>query len=117
MTKLLLAGAGGFLGSVARYGVSILLLPWCGRFPWATLGINVLGCFLIGLLMPWVEGRPEWLVFIISGILGGFTTFSAFGHETHKLAQGNSPFLAVLYVAASVGLGLAAVWGGRGLAK
>ncbi|HEV3026162.1 MAG TPA: CrcB family protein, partial [Planctomycetota bacterium] len=94
-----------------------LMLPWCGRFPWATLLINVLGCFLIGLLMPWVEGRPEWLVFVITGILGGFTTFSAFGHETHKLAQGTSPFLAAVYVLASVGLGLAAVWGGRGLAK
>ncbi|HZE99592.1 MAG TPA: CrcB family protein [Planctomycetota bacterium] len=117
MTRLLLAGAGGFLGSVARYGISLLMAPLTGTFPWATLAINVAGCFLIGLAMPWVEGRPEWLVFVVPGVLGGFTTFSAFGHETHRLAQGNSPLLAAVYVVASVGFGLAAVWVGRGLAK
>lgn len=117
MTKLLLAGAGGFLGSVLRYGISVLLLPWCGTFPWATLSINVAGCFLIGLLMPVLEGRPDGLVFVVTGVLGGFTTFSAFGHETHRLAQGSNPWLAPVYVAASVGLGLAAVWLGRGLGR
>lgn len=117
MTKLLLVGAGGFLGSVLRYGLSTLMAPWTSTFPWATLGINVAGCFLIGLLMPWAEGRPDGMVFVITGILGGFTTFSAFGHETHRLATGNSPFLAAAYVVASVGLGLAAVWIGRGLGR
>jgi len=117
MTKLLLAGAGGFLGSVARYGISVLMAPWTGTFPWATLAINIAGCFLIGLLMPMLEQRPEGVVFVVTGILGGFTTFSAFGHETHRLAQGSNPWMAAVYVAASVGAGLAAVWVGRGLAK
>ena len=117
MTKLLLAGAGGFLGSVLRYGISLLMVPWTVKFPWATLSINVLGCFLIGLLVPLVEGKPEWLVFVVPGVLGGFTTFSAFGHETHKLVQAGTPLLAGVYVLASVGAGLAAVWLGRGLAK
>jgi CrcB protein len=115
MKEFLLVGAGGFLGAISRYGVSVLMQRWTGSFPWATLSINVLGCLLIGFLMPMVEGRPPWLLFVIPGLLGGFTTFSAFGHETHKLAQGGTTSLAVLYVLASVGLGLAAVWLGRGL--
>jgi CrcB protein len=117
MTKLLLAGAGGFLGSAMRYGITVLMAPWTMTFPWSTLLINVVGCFLIGLLLPFLEGKPEGLIFVVTGILGGFTTFSAFGHETHRLAQGTAPWMAVVYVAASVGAGLAAVWIGRGLAK
>jgi len=113
MVKLLLVGAGGFVGSVLRYGLSVLLQGYCGTFPWATLAVNVSGCFLIGLALPWLEGRPQWLVFLVPGVLGGSTTFSAFGHETHKLAQGPAPLLAVFYVLASVGIGLGAVWVGR----
>jgi len=110
--KFLLAGTGGFVGAVCRYGISVLLKPQSEAFPWATLGINVLGCFLIGLLQPMLR-REELLVFVVPGILGGFTTFSAFGHETYELVRRESPGLAVAYVAASVVLGLAAVWLGR----
>lgn len=115
MREFLLVGVGGFLGAAARYGVSLAMLRWSGTFPWATLSINVAGCFLIGLLMPVVEQRPLWHALVVPGLLGGFTTFSAFGHETWRLAEGGRAVLAAVYVAASLGLGLAAVWGGRGL--
>jgi CrcB protein len=113
MRDLLLAGAGGFLGAAARYGLGMALKPWTTSFPWHTLAINLLGCFLIGLLSPLVGHRPSWLIFVIPGILGGFTTFSAFGYETVKLAEGGRGLVAVVYVVASVGLGLLAVWGAR----
>jgi CrcB protein len=115
MREFLLVGVGGFLGAMARYGVSMAMSRWSGTFPWATLSINVAGCFLIGLLMPVVEQRPLWLALVVPGVLGGFTTFSAFGHETWRLADGGRAAFAAIYVAASLGLGLAAVWGGRGL--
>lgn len=113
MRELLLATLGGGLGAAARYGVSLAMKPWTATFPWATLTINLLGCLLIGLLVPVVGNRPYWFVFIVPGILGGFTTFSAFGHETLALAQGGRALLAGIYVLASVGAGLLAVWGGR----
>ena len=115
MRDLLLVGAGGFVGAAARYGVGLAMQRWTGTFPWATLSINVAGCFLIGLLMPRVEQRPAWFALVVPGLLGGFTTFSAFGHETWRLAEGGRAALAAVYVGASVGLGLAAVWGGRGM--
>lgn len=115
--KVLAVGAGGFLGSVLRYLISVATQAWTGSFPWATLGINVLGCLAIGLVQPLVRERQLLLVFLVPGILGGFTTFSAFGHETHALAEGRSPALAVAYVSLSVGLGLGAVWLGRFLVR
>ena len=105
LLKLLLAGAGGFIGAASRYGLSLVIPS-----PWVTLGINVVGCLLIGFLHPLVKDREALLVFLIPGVLGGFTTFSAFGHETHELVRRGTPGLAALYVAASVGLGLGAVW-------
>jgi len=113
MRELLLAGAGGFLGAAARYGLSVAMKPWTATFPWHTLAINLAGCFLIGLLMPVVGHRPFWFVFVVPGVLGGFTTFSAFGYETLTLAQGGKPVLAGIYVAASVLAGLGAVWAAR----
>lgn len=113
MREFLLVGAGGFLGAAVRYGVSQALAPWTGTFPWATFSINVAGCFLIGLVMPWVEQRPLWLAFVVPGLLGGFTTFSAFGHETWRLVDGGRAVLAGIYVLASVATGLGAVWLGR----
>jgi CrcB protein len=120
--KLLLVGAGGFLGSVLRY----LLGSWMqsvsgGRFPLGTLAVNVLGCFAIGLLMGMAESRsalsPEWRLFAVVGLLGGFTTFSAFSHDTVELWRGAASFAAVLNVTASVGLGLTATWLGVTLTR
>lgn len=115
---LLLVALGGAIGAVSRHLLGSWLLPISTqhRFPLGTLAVNVLGCFLIGLLAAILQRhapadqtlRP----FLITGILGGFTTFSAFGLETFELIRRGDPATALLYVAASVVLGLLAVWGG-----
>ena len=117
LAKVLAVGAGGFVGAAGRYLISWALQRQTQTFPWATLGINVAGCLLIGLIQPLVKERELLLVFLVPGILGGFTTFSAFGHETCELAQRGSSGLAAVYVAASVLLGLAAVSLGRLLVR
>ena len=114
--SFLLVAAGGAIGSAARYGVSLAGLHLLGPgFPWATLAVNLLGSLLIGLLAGWqVEGQAR--LFWVAGVLGGFTTFSAFSLETMLLWE-RAPWLAALYVAASVGLGLAAFALGWWLAR
>lgn len=97
--SLLAVMAGGAIGSAARWGVS-LLLP----YPWATLAVNILGSALIGLLAAQgVAGTAR--LFLVTGVLGGFTTFSAFSLEAALLWE-RAPWQAALYVAASLGLGL-----------
>ena len=118
MLKLLLVGAGSFLGGIARYALSGLVQRWAGAgFPWGTLAVNVTGCFAIGAVLHLVEDRamrgPDVRVFLVVGILGGFTTFSAFGWETMELLSANQPGLALVNAAGSVTAGLAAVWLGR----
>ena len=118
MLKLLLVGAGSFLGGIARYALTGLVQRWAGAgFPWGTLAVNVTGCFAIGAVLHLVEDRatlgPDARVFLVVGILGGFTTFSAFGWETFELLRANQPGLALINAAGSVTAGLAAVWLGR----
>lgn len=119
MGKILLVGIGGFIGSVLRYVVSGLVQDWTKRddFPVGTLAVNVIGCLIIGLLSQLAEARgaftPEVRALVIIGILGGFTTFSAFGNETLNLWRDGEGFPALLNVGAQVGLGLGAVWLGR----
>ncbi len=114
--SLLLVAVGGALGSVARHVVSVLGVAWMGMgFPWGTLAVNVVGSAAIGICGALgVSGDARLL--LVTGVLGGFTTFSAFSLETGMLWE-RSPALAVVYVAASVGLGLAAFalfyWGLR----
>ncbi|MBI4939633.1 MAG: fluoride efflux transporter CrcB [Actinobacteria bacterium] len=120
---LLVVAAGGALGSVARWGVG-LALPHAGRqFPWSTFTVNVVGCLLIGALM-WFE-EERWppsryrRSFLRTGVLGGFTTFSAYGLDAHTLLLAGAPVVAALYVAGSLVAGLLAVplgaAGGAGL--
>jgi CrcB protein len=113
----LLVGVGGALGSMARYGIG-LVLPSSAGFPFATLAVNVIGCFCIGLAMPAlarVGPLPlELRLFVIVGFLGGFTTFSAFGIETVSLLR-SGVGVALVNIAANVGLGLAAVVVGRAI--
>ncbi len=106
--KLLIVGTGGFIGAVARYGLSGLVHRYFeGSFPYGTLFVNVVGCFVIGVLMSLVEDghifRPEWRLFLMIGLLGSFTTFSTLGFETLELLK-DSEFLA-----ANVTLGVGAV--------
>jgi CrcB protein len=104
---LLLVALGGAIGSVARYLVSLAALSLFGAaFPWGTLAVNILGSAAIGACAGLgVEGGTRLL--LVTGMLGGFTTFSAFSLETGVLFE-RSPVLAGLYVLASVGLGLLA---------
>ena len=108
MRELLLVGAGGFMGAALRYGVSLAMQRWTGTFPWATLSINVAGCFLIGLLMPVVEQRPLWLALVVPGLLGGFTTVSAWAGQTRDLAAGGHGVVAGAYLALTLAAGLSA---------
>jgi CrcB protein len=107
LPSLLLVAAGGAIGSVLRYAVSLAGVALLGAaFPWGTLAVNVLGSAAIGALAgAGVEGQARLL--LVPGLLGGFTTFSAFSLEAGFLWE-RSPPLAALYVALSVGLGIGA---------
>jgi CrcB protein len=122
MKQLLLVGLGGGLGAMARYKLGGLVLhhttDW--RFPLGTFVVNVLGCFAIGVLAGLAERQgllaADVRLFLLTGLLGGFTTFSAFGLETvFLLRRGETP-VALLYVGLSVLCGLAVLWLGMQLA-
>jgi len=104
---------GGMLGASARHGADLLWPAKPGAVPWTTLGVNVLGCLLIGVLMVLVVevggAHPLWRPFAGVGVLGGFTTFSTYAVETTVLLDDGHPGLAFGYVAGTVVLALAAV--------
>ena len=115
MEKLLIIFVGGGIGSVARYTLG----GWVqGRaasvFPLGTLAVNVLGCAAIGILGAALDGRvlmkPEYRLFLMVGVLGGFTTFSSFAFETLKLAMDGEYFRAAGNVILSNVLGLFVAW-------
>lgn len=115
MLKLLLVGAGGFLGAIFRYGLSGWVQRWAGGlFPLGTLAVNTLGCLAIGVMMALVEQRqvlsPNARLFWMIGLLGAFTTFSTFGYETFALLREKSMGLAILNIGGNVVCGLIAVW-------
>jgi CrcB protein len=116
MRDVLLVGAGGFVGAAARHllGTWLMFASGQDRFPLGTLVINVLGCALIGVFASFAEHLPALngpaRLLLVTGVLGGFTTFSAFGLETMLMLRRGDALPAALYVAASVLLGLAAVW-------
>ena len=118
MTNLLLVGAGGFLGAVMRYilGGWILHQAAGAKFPLSTFAVNVLGCLTIGLLSAAAERfdliGPHARLFLFTGLLGGFTTFSAFGFETFFLLLRGELLIASLYAGASVVVCIFAVWAG-----
>ena len=109
----LAVGVGGFLGSVCRYLVSLIPLGKGGPFPFHTLAINLAGALAIGLIASAaLRGsclNPRLVLFLKTGICGGFTTFSTFALETGDLLRAGRPGLAALYAALSLGLGVAAV--------
>ncbi len=120
MLQLLVVGAGGFLGAIARYQLS----TWVHRYaagPYGTLSVNVLGCLAIGVLMAVVERHPtfssELRDFVRVGLLGSFTTFSALGFEAFEFMREGRLGLAALTVAANLVLGLAAVAAGWALGR
>ena len=119
MGTYLAVAVGGACGSVARFWMTGAMAALTGpRFPWGTLAINILGSFVIGLvagitLTPARVGmHPDLRIFFMTGICGGFTTFSAFSLQTLELIQAGDVAPAFGYILGSVALCLLAVWGG-----
>lgn len=116
MKEILIVGLGGFAGSIARFktGAYFLHRLSTSQFPWGTFTVNILGCLLIGIIASILERisffNAELRLLLITGFLGGFTTFSAFGLETANLFQSGHTYLAFLNVFLSVLAGLMAVW-------
>jgi CrcB protein len=111
MRILLIIGAGGFLGSVARYlsqqAIS-KIIPVI--FPFGTLAVNVVGCFLVGIIYGLAERTtaitPEWRFFLATGFCGGFTTFSTFSYEAYNLIREGQYIYLSLYITMSVIVGI-----------
>jgi fluoride exporter len=114
MMAMLWVAAGGALGSVARYGMNLVAPRFLGQdFPWATLIVNILGCFVMGyftaLLREKMPDHENMRLFITTGLLGGFTTFSAFSLDFFGLLQRGQLPLAIGYAVASVVFSIIAV--------
>lgn len=112
---MLLAGAGGFLGTCCRYLTNKLYLNYFNTsLPLATFTVNVLGCLLLGVILGLLNKSgivsPKINSFLIVGFCGGFTTFSTFSYETFTLGLNGEVLISLLYIAASIVLGLIAVW-------
>lgn len=110
LKNLLLVGLGGSIGSMVRYATSFLIKS--KSFPYATLSVNIIGCFIIGLVFA-ISIKDEtlsdnWKLFLITGICGGFTTFSAFSLENMSLLQSGKIGMTATYILLSVVLGIAA---------
>ena len=121
MRILLLIGTGSFIGGVLRYALSqFIQTKFLSSFPFGTLGVNIIGCFAIGIVFALSEKTnmsPEMRLFLATGICGGFTTFSAFSNETFSLMRDGQLFYASAYVTSSVLFGLFATFIGYSLLK
>ena len=112
--SLLIVGTGSFIGGAMRYWLSTLMKSVCGQgFPWGTLMVNLLGCFLFGMLYA-VFGKSNatdntLYLLLTTGICGGFTTFSTFANESVQMLQQGNTWGFVGYVATSVVAGLALI--------
>lgn len=120
--KILLAiGAGSFIGGVLRYLLSQLIQSkFLSAFPFGTLSVNIIGCFLIGLVFGLTDRgnlTQEWRLFLATGLIGGFTTFSAFSNETFGLIRDGQFWYASAYILFSVFVGLAATFLGHTVTK
>lgn len=116
MKELLLVSIGSFFGGGARYLVSKAVQTWVAvSFPWGTMVVNIVGCFLIGLLSGMSLGghiSPTTKLVLVTGFCGGFTTFSTFMNENLLLGRGGAILPAILYTLLSLALGLMAVVAG-----
>jgi len=120
--KIILAiGLGSFIGGISRYLITLFIQnKFLSTFPFGTLCVNILGCFLIGVIYGLSDKgniSPTWRLFLATGIMGGFTTFSSFSNETVSMLRDAEYVPAFSYVAFSVMFGLAATFGGISLIK
>jgi len=118
-----LVGTGGFFGAMFRFGLNHVVQKSAtlSTFPYGTLVVNMLGCLLIGLAVGFVETRqlvaPEFRLFVIIGLLGGFTTYSTFAFETLVLLRDADYLRAATSVLVHVIVGVILVWAGYALAS
>lgn len=112
--SLLIVGLGSFCGGALRYYISTLMKSACGQgFPWGTLSVNLVGCLLIGLLLG-IFSRcgvqsNSWSLLLTVGLCGGFTTFSTFANESLQMLQSGNTLNLIIYILASVIVGIALV--------
>lgn len=107
--------AGGGLGAMARYGISKIFPTPTHSFPTGTIIANILSCIILGFLLYKLSQKnlqPAYQLFLMTGFCGGFSTFSTFSAESFKLIQNGQSSLAILYIAMSVLICLAAIWSG-----
>jgi CrcB protein len=120
---ILLVGAGGFLGSIARYITTISIDKRLNSFfPYGTLTVNLLGSFFLGMILSMVIKKTgttaeQWKLLMGTGFCGGFTTFSAFAFENVSLLEARFSGTALIYTALSLAFGVVAVWAGMLLGK
>jgi CrcB protein len=120
--NMLIAGLGGFFGTCARFLVGKLAgYLFASSFPYGTFAVNIVGCFLIGLFMGMAE-RAHLLsagvaLFLLTGFCGGFTTFSTFSADMLRMAENGQRSYFVVYLTASIILGVLFVWIGRSVVR
>jgi CrcB protein len=117
LRSYVLVALGSALGGVARVALSGgIYRRWGTSWPWGTLAVNLVGCFLIGVLFGWAEVRfrlsPGTRLFLMAGFCGGFTTFSTFALESSQLLKSGAPLAALVYAMSSVVLGVTLFWTG-----
>jgi CrcB protein len=121
MKTVFTIGIGSFIGGVLRYLLSqSVQAKFVSAFPFGTLTVNIIGCFFIGLVFGLADRgnlAQDWKLFLATGLLGGFTTFSAFSNETIGLIRGGQLGYATAYIAASVLIGLLATFIGISIIK
>lgn len=114
MLNCLMVGIGGFIGSICRYLIGLIPVSESTVFPIKTLCINIVGSFVIGLVVFYAQASknfdPKLLLLLKVGICGGFTTFSSFALETFDLMQRDTFMVAIAYIALSVILGVGAIF-------
>jgi len=115
LDRYLVVMLGAALGGLSRFVAGTAIMEkYGGAFPLGTVVINITGSFLIGVLMTLLTerwpGHTNWRLFLVTGVLGGYTTFSSFEYETLQAMRRGGPGIALLNVVGSVALGYAAVW-------
>jgi CrcB protein len=120
--KILFAiGTGSFIGGILRYLLSqFVQSKFLSAFPFGTLIVNIIGCFLIGMVFGLTDRgtlTPEWRLFLATGLIGGFTTFSAFSLETVGLLRDGQLLYATAYIVGTVIIGLLATFIGISIIK